>query len=153
MHEEKDVCFMIKHVESMMMRNTCGKMFKGIERPAMMEGWIIDYLYNHTGKIVYQKDLEMQSHLPKSTIATILKKMERKNMLLRIPDEEDTRLKRIELSREGYELHDKVKTLMLNMNEVMCQGVTEEELSIFMSVSQKFIHNLEKNMKGSECEI
>ena len=153
MLKEKNVCFIIKHLEGMMMRSVCGKFPHKEEKSSMMEGWIIDYLFLHRDQVVYQKDLEMQFRLPKSTIATILKKMEKKNMLLRAPAEGDTRLKVIRLSEEGYQVHEQVTAVLSEMNELMCEGVTQEEITAFLSVCNKFIHNLANNMKGSECRI
>ena len=50
----------------------------GINR---MQGWIIGYLYRHSEEAVFQKDLEAEFQMARSTASGILQAMEKKGLL------------------------------------------------------------------------
>ena len=50
----------------------------GINR---MQGWIIGYLYRHSEEAVFQKDLEAEFQMARSTASGILRQWRRKSLL------------------------------------------------------------------------
>mgnify|MGYP000565056786 FL=1 len=52
----------------------------GINR---MQGWIIGYLYRHSEEAVFQKDLEAEFQMARSTASGILQAMEKKGLITR----------------------------------------------------------------------
>ena len=61
----------------------------GINR---MQGWIIGYLYRHSEEAVFQKDLEAEFQMARSTASGILQAMEKKGLITRAPIPRDARL-------------------------------------------------------------
>ena len=72
----------------------------GINR---MQGWIIGYLYRHSEEAVFQKDLEAEFQMARSTASGILQAMEKKGLITRESIPRDARLKRLELTEKGME--------------------------------------------------
>ena len=109
------------------------------------KGWIMKYLFSRKDEIVYQKDIENSLNLPKSTIATILKKMETDGVIRRTLDEGDTRLKKICLTQQGLAEHLNVEKHFRETNQKACEGIPAEEMEIFYKVSEKIIGNLRRH--------
>ena len=50
----------------------------GVEQATPMHGWIIEYLYRHRDAAVFQRDIEREFSITRSTVTNILQLMERK---------------------------------------------------------------------------
>ena len=48
-----------------------------------MQAWIIGYLYRNSGQDIFQKDLEAEFQIARSTASGILQVMEKKNLITR----------------------------------------------------------------------
>ena len=68
-----------------------------------MQGWIIGYLYRHSDEDVFQKDLEAEFQMARSTASGILQSMEKKQLIIRESIPRDARLKRLVLTPKGME--------------------------------------------------
>ncbi len=118
----------------------------------MMWGWVVDYLYYHKDEVVHQKEVETSFRVPKSTIATILKKMEQDGVIVRVPEENDTRLKRVMLSEKGIAQHERVLEQFDRLEKEMCRDISEDDLKVFFKVSDQIIENLEELKEGKVKE-
>ena len=67
----------------------------------MMQGWIIGYLYRNQKKEIFQKDLEAEFSIARSTATGILQLMEKKGYLMRQSVPNDARLKKLVLTEMG----------------------------------------------------
>ena len=50
----------------------------GVEAVTPMHGWIMEYLYRHSETPVFQRDIEREFSITRSTVTNILQLMERK---------------------------------------------------------------------------
>lgn len=66
----------------------------GGEDLTMMQCWIIRFLYEHEEEEVYQRDIEAEFSIARSTATGILKLMEKKGYIRRVSVERDARLKK-----------------------------------------------------------
>ena len=55
----------------------------GVEQTTPMHGWIIEYLYRHRDEPVFQRDIEREFSITRSTVTNILQLMERKGYIER----------------------------------------------------------------------
>ena len=55
----------------------------GVEQTTPMHGWIIEYLYRHRDEPVFQRDIEREFSITRSTVTNILQLMERKGYIRR----------------------------------------------------------------------
>ena len=73
----------------------------GVEQATPMHGWIIEYLYRHRDAAVFQRDIEREFSITRSTVTNILQLMERKGYIERQSVPRDARLKRLVLTGGG----------------------------------------------------
>ena len=68
-------------------------------------GWILDFLYEHEGENIYQRDLENTFSITRSTVSKVVKLMESKGLIRRESVFHDARLKKLLLTDKGREVH------------------------------------------------
>ena len=73
----------------------------GVEQATPMHGWIIEYLYRHRDEPVFQRDIEREFSITRSTVTNILQLMERKGYIQRLSVPQDARLKQLVLTEEA----------------------------------------------------
>lgn len=107
-------------------------------------GWVIGYLIENRRKDVYQRDIEKQFSVSRATMTEILKLMEKNGLIERIPDETDRRLKKIKLTETALETDAKHKADIKEFEELIKEGLTDEELESFFNVINKISANVER---------
>ena len=78
----------------------------GVEAVTPMHGWIMEYLYRHSETPVFQRDIEREFSITRSTVTNILQLMERKGYIARRSVEQDARLKQLVLTEKGRQFHE-----------------------------------------------
>lgn len=114
----------------------------GFEGMSVINAWIIDYLAHNEDKAIYQKDIERNFKIGKSSMAGTLKMMEEKEFIVRMSVKGDARLKRVCLTDKGREYARKMEQGRDNMEKKVCKGLTEEEITLFFQVIKKMQDNL-----------
>ena len=79
-------------------RMTAYRAAMGGEELTMMQSWIIRFLYEHSEEDIYQRDIEAEFSIARSTATGILKLMEKRGYIRRVSVERDARLKKLELT-------------------------------------------------------
>lgn len=144
MRQEIRVGFEVRTLDNMMMRNFASSVrANGLDELTIMHGWIIGYLYGNREKSIYQKDIEAQFSIGRSTVTNILKLMEKKGYLVREAVAHDARLKQLKLTTTGIQLHEDTQRLIAGLDERTMEGISEEELDTFYLVIRKLKENLE----------
>ena len=73
---------------------------KGLDEVTLSNGWILKTLYENPGRDVFQKDIEAECGMARSTVAGVVKLMERKGLIRRESVASDARLKKaLQLTR------------------------------------------------------
>ena len=102
---------------------------------------------------VYQKDLEKEFKVSKSTVTEILQLMERKGFIERKSSKRDGRMKRILPTEKAITIQREVMENIRTVEEKLRAGVTEEDYKTCLKVLKKMSENLAKEedyMKGRE---
>ena len=99
----------------------------GVEQATPMHGWIIEYLYRHRDEPVFQRDIEREFSITRSTVTTILQLMERKGYIRRLSVPQDARLKQLVLTEEGVLFHEKTMLSFHQTDDYVAGLLTEEE--------------------------
>ena len=107
-----------------------------------VHGWVIRYLYKHREEDVFQRDLETQFSVRRSTMTSILQLMEKKGLLEKQAVPDDKRLKKLILTPKAIEIQRRMELQIHRLEERMQEGITEEELATFLSVAAKLEDNL-----------
>jgi len=116
----------------------------GMDEVTLMHGWIIQYLYENREKEVFQKDIEQQFSICRSTVTNIIQLMEKKGYIARESVGHDARLKKVVLTEKGVETHDKMECLAWHLDQQLVEGISEEEMEVFFSVMNRIETNATK---------
>lgn len=92
----------------------------------------------------FQKDIEMEFNISRSTASGLLKRMEKNGLILRETAESDTRLKKIILTDKALEVNQSAAEEILELESKILTGVTQEELTAFFQVIEKVNQNIAK---------
>ena len=99
----------------------------GVEQATPMHGWIIGYLYRHRDAAVFQRDIEREFSITRSTVTNILQLMERKGYIRRQSVPQDARLKQLVLTEEGIRFHENTIRSFHQTDDYVAGLLTEEE--------------------------
>ena len=110
------------------------------------QGRTLHFLLAQTEDI-FQKDIEAEFKICRSTVTNILKLMEKKGYIRRESVPYDARLKKLVLTDTGRELHEKTKDMIDILEEQTIEGIAKEDLDTFYRVIDQLKSNV-KNMLG-----
>lgn len=106
-------------------------------------GWILNYLAHHSDRDIYQRDIENDFCIRRSTVSKVIRLMETKGLLRRETVPGDARLKKLVLTPDGEKLQAAIEREQQETERLLRQDVTEEELRIFHQVMEKFKKNIQ----------
>lgn len=120
---------------------------RGYDEVTAMHGWILAYLYENSDADIYQKDIEANFDMCRSTTTGVLKSMEQRGYIIRKSDKHDARLKKLILTPLGKETHLKIFSDLDFLDEVLKHGISKEDLDTFFKVVSIFENNIDNNIK------
>ena len=115
-----------------------------VEQLTAMHGWLIRFLYQQQNTPVYQRDIEKNFSIPRSTVTTILNRMERNGMIVRKSVPEDARLKRIVLTEKSISLHHSLEQEHKQFERILTEGLSPDEQTQLQAMLKRMCQNLEK---------
>lgn len=115
----------------------------GAEGVTGMQGRILGYLFDRREQELFQRDVERQFHIRRSTATGILQLMERDGLLTREPVAYDARLKRLCLTEKAVRLHEIVCREIMEVESRLRGCLTEEETQTLLRILAKLRQSLE----------
>ena len=109
-----------------------------------MQGWIIGYLYQHSGQDIFQRDLETEFQMARSTASGILQVMEKKQLITRESIPRDARLKRLVLTDKGMEFQMEIMENFDRIQKVLKSDIPQEKLECFLEVLDMIRENAQR---------
>lgn len=144
MEYRDDLGFQIRTLSHLVKRVVDQTAFSGKEiHPTGVQGWIIGYLYNNRHQEVFQRDIQEQFSIRRSTVTGILQLMEKNGLITRSSVERDARLKKLELTPKAIELHERVGRSIREVEGRLSQSLTPEEKKEFIRLCEKIRENLQ----------
>lgn len=110
-----------------------------------VHGQIIGFLRHNAQHEVFQRDIEAEFGIRRSTATGILQLMEKNGFLRREPVDYDARLKKLVLTPKALALHECIVARIRAVEAQATQGIDPEQLEIFFSVLDQVRRNLEKS--------
>lgn len=110
--------------------------------PTGVQGYIIGYLYHQQDQDIFQRDIEKECVIRRSTATGILNRMEEGGWLKRRPVAYDARLKKIVLTDKAREAHRLIHAQLEKMDTLLVQGISPEDLACFYRVTAQMQKNL-----------
>ena len=114
-------------------------------------GRIVCYLNNRRGENVYQRDIEEEFGIRRSTATRLLQLMESNGLIVREPVSSDARLKKITITEKGIAFDAKVRGEIDRFEAALTQSFTEKELEEFFRLTEK-LRNTLSGMEGGQNE-
>lgn len=121
---------------------------------AMLKESGIDAFSGAQGKILYVlwengrltiTEIARLTSLAKTTLTTMLDRMERMDLIRRVPDPKNRRQIHIELTDKAVTLQKDYDRVSDRINELYYEGITEEEIALFEDILRRIIKNLERS--------
>ncbi|MCL1819866.1 MAG: MarR family transcriptional regulator [Oscillospiraceae bacterium] len=114
----------------------------GIEAFNGAQGRILYVLWQNDGVPIVT--LAQETGLAKTTLTSMLDRMESSGLITRVFDKADRRQIRISLTEKARELEDDFEKVSDQMNEIYYEGLTKEEIKTFEKILLKILSNLNK---------
>lgn len=120
------------------------------QRLTGIEGMTMGYLFKHQGELTTSKDITNSFKGAKATVSQVLKGLVNKGFIKMACTKEDKRIKKIELTEKGREIHIQFDELFEKMNLQIEKDVSEEEKAQMRAVMKKIRDNIGFDM--SRCD-
>lgn len=114
---------------------------QGIDEVTAMNGFIITYLHQHSGQVIYQKDIEREFRICRSAVTNILNRMEENGLIHRETDGCDARLKSLTLTAKGEEQCQIIRSTIDWLNRKQLEGLPAGELEQFFETLDRIEGN------------
>lgn len=116
---------------------------------------LMDQMHLHPGQVpvvmalskyggLSQRELSDKLTVRPSTMAVMLRRMERTGLVRRMPDRKDQRIFRVFLSEKGQTLVDQMRDMIENLDEECVSGFTREEVILLKRFMNQIRENLAK---------
>ena len=109
-----------------------------------MDQWLVlGPIWENEG--ISQKEISEYCLKDKTSVTKIIDTLEKKNLVVRVSDQLDHRIKRVVLSNKGKKLFLEVIPVMELTRNQLREGITEKEVQLLRSVLSKIYKNLITN--------
>lgn len=142
------VAHRIKTLNNLLKRNIVHKTGSHPDKTTLMQTWIIGFIKQREDKGIdtFQKDIEEEFSINRSTTSEMIKLMCCKEMVERVSVDYDARLKKIVITNQGYQIINEMEKLHIKLNKELVDGVSKEDLDVFNRVADKMIDNIKKQL-------
>lgn len=107
------------------------------------QGRVLHYLLGQNNDSeIFQKDVEFEFKIKRSTATEILQSLEQLEYIKREPVSYDARLKRIILLPKAKALEPEVEELLEGIDNQLKKNISHEEFEVFEKVISKMITNM-----------
>ena len=138
----------IKIINNLMKRSMDKFFGQRPDRATLMHTWILGFLQNRqdAGKDTFQKDIETEFSINRSTTSEMLKSMCKNGMISRVPVDYDARLKKIVLTEKSLKFNQELSRKMNELDKILIKGLSESEVETFLKLCDKLIDNLNESL-------
>lgn len=133
----------VHRLEKIMLRERMRCMpYQDADRLTGTHGYWLKYLYENRNRNIFQRDIEKQFSVSRSTVTVALQLMEKNGLIVREGVAQDARLKRITLTEKAIQLNQQIREEIETFEKKLTKGISEEEAAVFLRVIQKMRKNL-----------
>ena len=99
---------------------------------------VIDFLTNHAEGEIFQRDIEHEFNIQRSTTTVLLQRMEKKGLIDRHTSSKDARQKAVALTDKAVKIASACQTYLRAEEEELAQQFSAEEREIFLNILQHY---------------
>ncbi|CAI2662385.1 hypothetical protein AKUH3B203M04_04090 [Apilactobacillus kunkeei] len=107
-----------------------------------MQMSVIDFLTLFYDQEIFQKDIEHEFNIRRSTASTLLKRMEDKGLLRRVESNKDARQKQVILTDLAVQYEDDIQKFMVETQQQIHSFLSDEEYAALESSLDKIIKHM-----------
>lgn len=109
-------------------------------------GIIVGYINkcNEEGVDVFQKNIEANFGITRSTASKVITLMEKKGLIVRESSSTDARLKKLVLTEKARILNENCKEDLAKFDNSLLMGFTLEEIDLFISFLERIENNIDR---------
>lgn len=150
--ENKDIGMRFRMINNAIRRyvDRSSELKSELDNLTCSNGWIIGHLAHmeKLGRDVLQRDFENNFGITRSTASKVLKLLEKKGMIERVPVSHDGRMKRIIMTDKSREISRKMQADYERTEKQLTRGFSEEELKKLRGFLDRIQQNLEFDDKN-----
>lgn len=110
------------------------------------EQWGLLYLLNRKGE-QYQRQISKTLLKDRPNVTRMIDILEKKELVKRMPDEENRRIFKVFLTDKGREIAVKYKPLIKNITDSACKVLSSEEIDTLTNILWKIYEHQIQNLK------
>lgn len=130
--------------------NSCMSEYRRQTGLTEMQSRVIGYLLLNCGRDIFQKDIEREFSIRRATVSVLLQSMESKKLIARESVPHDARLKKVMLTEKAKEIAAAANKEIIRFEEILKNGIPEEDLKAFFRVTGMIRDNIEKNLSRQQ---
>ena len=153
--DKSNIVFELKLLDNLLKKNADAH-FRELDTDdqlTRMHHWIIGFLYRNRDRDIYQRDIEAEFSISRSTTSNILSLMEKKNFIKRLSVENDARLKKVVLTEKAIELHGRLTDTVRTLDAMVENAITPEEKSELIRIINKLRGAIVAEMEKKNIKI
>ncbi|MBS5587620.1 MAG: MarR family transcriptional regulator [[Clostridium] spiroforme] len=104
---------------------------------------ILAYLYRRQNDDVFQKDIELEFNVRRSSATGVLKCLEANGFIRRESINRDARLKKIILTKKAYKHREVLERHIDELEKILVSGLSQQEIDDLIKILGKIKRNLE----------
>ncbi|MGG7178334.1 MarR family winged helix-turn-helix transcriptional regulator [Clostridium paraputrificum] len=140
----RSIGFEVKCVSNLIKRNLDEEYIKrDMHDLTGMQGWILKFINANSNKDIFQKDIEKEFRIRRSTATGMLQLLEKNGYIKRESVESDARLKKLVLTPKAIIAIEELENILIEFNKHLHEGISEEEKEIFFAIVDKVKKNLD----------
>lgn len=116
------------------------------------QSFILRFLSERQGQIVYPKDIERRFNLTHPTVSGLLQRLEAKGFLTCTPDPDDRRYKRVALTQRGLECQVEIYRHILSLEQTMTAGMSADDVDTLIRLLDRAAENLNVSVNYTPCK-
>ncbi|MCH5297968.1 MAG: MarR family transcriptional regulator [Ruminococcus sp.] len=146
MHRDESICHELNALNHIIRRKMIVSATEaGVDKVTVMHGWIMRCIDNNRDRDIYQRDLESEFGISRSSVTNILNLMEKKGYIERVSLKSDARLKKLILTENGKRMNSILKNTMYENEKRVNDILSNEEQKVFFALIKKLRDGLENN--------
>jgi len=137
--EDRNIVFELKSLDRML-RKTIEQEFRALDdddQITRMHHWIIGFLFRNQDRDIFQKDVEAEFRISRSTTSSMLSLMEKKGLVERQSVPGDARLKKLTLTDKSRQLHAQHMDTIRRFDAAVNGAITQEEKAELLRILSK----------------
>lgn len=113
----------------------------------------IAYINETEGKKASMKEMERYYNVTQPTVAGIMKRLERKGLVMMTTDPKDRRAKAVYLTDAGYEILERQEKFRQGIQEILLSPLSPQERELFMDMLERIWENIKDDADTHDIVI